>query len=811
MKLQYYLFAFTFALLGTTQLWAQCTFATVEAESAQWKQDAVSVQATTDISGSEQITNFAKDQWLAFAQPLKACTYLVSYRVASANGGGKIRIEKAGGAGPYYATLDVPATGGENVWQTITHTITIPDDIPEVAIVNTGDGIYNLNWFHVGAKDAVPTTLVEVTPASKVMQVGETLQATAKTTLLYGATNQNVTWSSTHPAVATVTQNGLITAVSNGSATIKVTTELGENTAQISIQVKDPDQLELLWADEFDGSSLNTDNWVYEIGDGCQYGNDLCGYGNQELQYYSERPENVRLENGKLILTARREVLGTKQFSSGKIMTRDKVNVQYGMVEASIKLPNMDDGLWPAFWMLGANNRWPYTGEIDIMEAGGKALQRDANEEAKSNIFWRAEDAGSNANLQFGNQDAYSFYAGKETGKQLHETYFVYRLYWTPDYIRTSVLQTDENHEPIASTEKILLQIDNAPTFENEFFSEDNFYLILNLAVGGWFPFDVNAGENLATNVTALPENGSEAQMLVEYVRVYALNGIGKINLGKTYGKAIGNANFGIYEDDTQTDFSLRYGIDAEILTWSGGQVNLQKTTSGFGNEALQANFQANQWSGIGLNSSDVLNLENYQNGFLRFRMQTSSAEPFQIWSETLAAGASKPIIFGRGEEKHGLKRDGKWHEITIPLADLLTDYKTVTMPFIIGHVENDAPRTSFSFGIDEVFYSLEKGEEPKDDNQGGVTAIEDQIAKEFRLYPNPTSGRIYVDLELKKSQNVILRLTDILGKEIATKRISNAPQRLKEYFDIQEVTSGIYFLHIQTEHGNSIRKIIKK
>ncbi|HAA24243.1 MAG TPA: hypothetical protein DCP28_37815, partial [Cytophagales bacterium] len=261
----------------------------------------------------------------------------------------------------------------------------------------------------------------------------------------------------------------------------------------------------LIWADEFNGTQLNANHWNVENTNGCP---DLCGFGNQELQAYTNRTQNVSVENGKLVLTARRESLMDRDFTSGKVTSAEKVNISYGVVEASIQLPDLNNGLWPAFWMLHTRNVWPYTGEIDIMEAGHYALSQDANEEVKSNLFWRAEEAGVNANLQWGNEDAFTYYTGASSGSQAHEAYFVYRLTWTPDQLVTTILQTDANGEPIESTETEMMRIDRDPlnpTFDNEFFTGDDFYVILNLAVGGWFPFDVNAGENTAANVTALP------------------------------------------------------------------------------------------------------------------------------------------------------------------------------------------------------------------------------------------------------------------------------------------------------------------
>jgi beta-glucanase (GH16 family) len=129
----------------------------------------------------------------------------------------------------------------------------------------------------------------------------------------------------------------------------------------------------LLWSDEFDGTSLNTSNWEHQIGDGCDLGTDLCGWGNQELQYY--RQENVQVSNGTLKIIAKREAYGGKPYTSARIRSLSKVELdltqEHLRLEARIQVPAGRKGLWPAFWILPSFldiSSWPLGGEIDIME-----------------------------------------------------------------------------------------------------------------------------------------------------------------------------------------------------------------------------------------------------------------------------------------------------------------------------------------------------------------------------------------------------------------------------------------------------------
>ena len=148
-------------------------------------------------------------------------------------------------------------------------------------------------------------------------------------------------------------------------------TSAQENT-QIALETNSMVELEkpeltLVWSDEFDATTLNLDNWTYELGDGCP---NLCGWGNNELQEYTD--DNHRLEDGMLIISAQK--ISTSNYTSTRIITKGKKEFQYGRIEARVKVPS-GGGMWPAFWALGNDietNSWPNCGEIDIVEYVGK-------------------------------------------------------------------------------------------------------------------------------------------------------------------------------------------------------------------------------------------------------------------------------------------------------------------------------------------------------------------------------------------------------------------------------------------------------
>ncbi len=139
------------------------------------------------------------------------------------------------------------------------------------------------------------------------------------------------------------------------------------------LPIEPPEGYELVWNDEFDGDVVNSDNWVHELGG--------WGWGNGEAQYYTDRVENSRVQNGLLVIELHQEKYETSYYTSARMVTQGKQAFQYGYVEARIKVP-AGIGTWPAFWMLGdafgrdaadpLKSNWPHVGEIDIMEHLGR-------------------------------------------------------------------------------------------------------------------------------------------------------------------------------------------------------------------------------------------------------------------------------------------------------------------------------------------------------------------------------------------------------------------------------------------------------
>ncbi|MBC7744798.1 MAG: glycoside hydrolase family 16 protein [Flavobacterium sp.] len=225
---------------------------------------------------------------------------------------------------------------------------------------------------------------------------------------------------------------------------------------------------QLQWSDEFNGTSVNTADWNFEIGGG--------GWGNNEKQYY--KAENATVSGGFLVITAKKERVKANNYTSARLNTKAKREFTYGKIEARMKLP-MVQGLWPAFWMLGSNIStvgWPACGEIDIME------HINTSQDVLGTAHWNGP-----------NGYVYNSVSKATTPSDFH----IYSIEWSATAINWFI-------------DGVLfhsLDITNNVNSTEEF--QKPFYILLNLAVGGNLP-----GQTI--DDTKLP-----ASVSVDYVRVY--------------------------------------------------------------------------------------------------------------------------------------------------------------------------------------------------------------------------------------------------------------------------------------------------
>lgn len=243
----------------------------------------------------------------------------------------------------------------------------------------------------------------------------------------------------------------------------------------------------LVWEDEFEGSSLNADNWSHQTGNGTAYGLP-AGWGNNELQYYTNFPENLTVSNGTLKITARQQSFGGSNYTSSRIRTLNKQEFVYGRIEARMKIPSTT-GVWPAFWMLPTNSpygTWAASGEIDIMESVNQA----------DRIY---------GTLHYGNTWPNNASNGPrlQDGRDFSQEFHTYRIDWDPDTITWYVDDVPFGTLPSSSWFSASAPGNSRAPFDTEY------HLLLNVAVGGNFPGNPNGSSNF-------PQT-----MEVDFVRVY--------------------------------------------------------------------------------------------------------------------------------------------------------------------------------------------------------------------------------------------------------------------------------------------------
>lgn len=244
----------------------------------------------------------------------------------------------------------------------------------------------------------------------------------------------------------------------------------------------------LVWQDEFNGKNIDESKWNFVQGGG--------GYGNNELQNYTNRKENARQENGNLVIEARKENFGGNEYTSAKLTTQNKGDWTYGRYEIRAKLPK-GQGIWPAIWMMPTDydlySGWPASGEIDIMELLGHAPNQ-VHGTLHYGLPWK--HTGEMYTLPKGTKD-------------FSEDYHTFTLDWEPGEISWYVdgVLFAKQSDWYSKNENAAAPYTYPAPFDRDFF------LQLNVAVGGNWP-------GYPDQTTSFPN-----QMLVDYVRVYELDG----------------------------------------------------------------------------------------------------------------------------------------------------------------------------------------------------------------------------------------------------------------------------------------------
>ena len=377
------------------------------------------------------------------------------------------------------ATIDVQGDASGIEWTssdesvaTVFHGVVTATAIGTTTItVSNGDSQATCMVYVKGTDGAT----LRISPAMLTLKKGETHQFS------YGNTfGLPMTWTSSAEDIVAVTDNGQVVALQPGNATITLSTSLESVSALVAVE-HEWGEYALVWSDEFNGTTLDESVWNYNTG-----GN---GWGNNELQYYTNRQENIRVTNGCLEIEARKESYDNCEYTSARIYSKGKKSFQYGKMEARIKFPG-GVGTWPAFWMMGETGGWPKCGEIDIMEHVGYLDNR------ASFALHTQEKNGMNGR---------NWHATHSFDYPLSNDFHVYGVEWC---------QEEENGKDCIRF--FVDGVEYATAWENKIGDHDSWpfyiphYFILNLAIGG------NMGGKVDNAIF-----NQQRIMYVDWVRVY--------------------------------------------------------------------------------------------------------------------------------------------------------------------------------------------------------------------------------------------------------------------------------------------------
>ena len=569
--------------------------------------------------------------------------------------------------------------------------------------------------------------------------------------------------------------------------------------------------LTLVWSDEFDYTGTpNPSKWTYDLGDGCSIG--ICGWGNGEQQYYTNESKNVRVENGNLIIEARKENRSGKAYTSARILSKERGDWTYGRVEVRAKLPE-GKGTWPAIWMLPTDSEyggWPNSGEIDIME-----------------------HVGRQPNRVFGTVHTGAYNHGIGTQKENHidmndvfDTYHVYAVEWYEDRIKWFV---DDEHYGTFRNE-------NKTSAEWPF--DKRFHLIMNIAMGGSF-----GGSEIDNSV--LPQ-----QMAIDYVRVYSLDGAFKIEGPSSVKASEKDLN---YKATPIEDATYNWTVSSGATITSGQGTNTIKVNWGINSGKVDVEVKGDKVNCENTEASLDVNISGIIEGDV-FRVEDLFEDDLRNWSTEIADNT---------KNSYELKKTNDGVEINYNITDLsslarlsytlptlydLTDYPFFSMGikgdqayqillFLIdkdgnkssafsvnntnpnGSVQNYAYDFSSSWSKVDAqairFISLEanRGQSTFEiqslhfSKEDDITSLEFIQQQDVQIYPNPNQGSFFVILPQSYTP-YLMKFYDLQGKELA---LDIEMQEIGVYRLVPAVTppKGMYSLSIETDRGISFHKVI--
>ena len=463
----------------------------------------------------------------------------------------------------------------------------------------------------------------------------------------------------------------------------------------------------LVWSDEFNGTEIDSGKWAFDIGNGPSNPGPLYGWGNGEMQYYTSSKDNAALENGALVITARRQNWGGQPFTSARLVTRGKFSFNQGRFVARIKMPE-GNRMWPAFWLLGdVVDDWPKSGEIDIAEMFAGTVGRGDNVSFATAHWWNEVSAQHVMN-------GANFTSPAKLSADFHD----YELVWDATTMRGKV----------DGVEYWSLDISDATMAE---LRNNRYYIVLNLAVGS---------PNFGMTSAAQADGPLPQKMVVDYVRVYANAGSSVIDeaAAQPHGK------FGILADGTAVDSQLDLNKDATLLLWNN--LSAVTGTPAAGSASLAVQTGGSAWFGFGYAATKRRNLLNYAAGYLNFSLKTSSTEAFKVGINGGNDGDAW-VSFISGADPYGFVRDGQWHKVSIPMTRFGgADFTDIRQFFMVASDDSNGLHVSAGkkYEFDEIYWS-ENAPENMAKPLGTRFGVYTERACDAGSFSTPADGDIFI------------------------------------------------------------------
>ncbi|MFY0672040.1 MAG: carbohydrate-binding protein [Bacteroidia bacterium] len=780
-----------FAILLANSVFAQIT---IEAENYS-AMNGIDLESTTDDGGGENVGWIDNNDWMEYDMEIPySGKYEITSRYASDGGNGSIRFEIDGST---LTNQSFGSTGGWQNWQSAkSDEVQLTKGNVKLRVTATTGG-FNLNWFQFHLVDPndsdAPSAPVVLSSNSEVRSVSITWSgSTDPTTAVagYRILNNNNYIGFTNATTFTLKRLQINTDFNFSIVACDVAGNYSSATT-LSISTTEPDW-DLVWNDEFDGTSIDKNKWYFETGN--------HGWGNGEAQNYTNG-DNAFIKDGNLVIEARKENSNGSDFSSSRMNNTGEFDFLYGRIEVKAKLPSTG-GTWPAIWTLPREwsyGTWPLCGEMDIMEHTGNNL---------NHVFGTIHTGAYNHSI--GTQKG-----GGKNFDDVVNTYHTYVLEWYPDRL-------DWYYD-----EELVFTFEN----ENKTYEEWPFdiphYLKLNIAIGG------GLGGNIDYN-GVWPQ-----QMTIDYVRVYDL-GFGKndsippsapLNLKATSSRTNVELNWNvstdnryienyyIYQDDILIDSVARnsyivqfldpeteykFSIKAKDFAHNFSEEASTTVTTGVISgieipakiEAENFDYQEGMETENCTDEGGGLNMAFIDNGdWLAYYINVKTAGTYYLAARTASesSGGSFDVEDSDNNKLTEIKAPatGGWQDWVTVVSDGFNLEEGIQKIYIRS--------TGQTYNINWIAIT--------DDPSEYSSSIKELKQKKSEVFPNPVeNGKLQIDFN-ENQKNLRIEVYSIEGKIVFSKRIRNAGTQV--ILNELNLPKGPYNLFIKSNKTEEYHRLI--